>query len=122
MSNDSSGSRGPVSKRDRFFKLAGMTASVAGEYAKSQMKSAFQNAEEMAKDRAISHGKTGERIAATLGELKGAAMKVGQMASIGSDLLLERVGHDRTVIGFSGGQLALIAAVAGGFGGDVPSS
>ena len=87
MSNDSSGSRGPVSKRERFFKLAGMTASVAGEYAKSQIKSAFQNAEEMAKDRAISHGKTGERIAATLGELKGAAMKVGQMASIGSDLL-----------------------------------
>jgi beta-D-xylosidase 4 len=32
--------------------------------------------------------------------------------AIGSDLLLEREGHDRTVIGFSDGQLALIAAVA----------
>jgi hypothetical protein len=32
--------------------------------------------------------------------------------AIGSDLLLEREGHDRTVISFSGGQLALIAAVA----------
>ena len=32
--------------------------------------------------------------------------------AIGSDLLLEREGHDRTVIEFSSGQLALIAAVA----------
>ena len=32
--------------------------------------------------------------------------------AIGSDLLLEREGHDRTVIAFSSGQLALIAAVA----------
>jgi pre-mRNA-splicing factor SYF2/beta-D-xylosidase 4 len=32
--------------------------------------------------------------------------------AIGSDLSLEREGHDRTLIGFSGGQLALIAAVA----------
>jgi predicted unusual protein kinase regulating ubiquinone biosynthesis (AarF/ABC1/UbiB family) len=30
---------------------------------------------------------SGERIAETLGELKGAAMKIGQMASIGSDIL-----------------------------------
>ena len=87
MNDDRNGKQGPVSKRERFFKLAGMTASVAGEYAKSQLKSAFQNAEEMAKERALSHSRTGERIATTLGELKGAAMKVGQMASIGSDLL-----------------------------------
>ncbi len=32
--------------------------------------------------------------------------------AVGSDLLLEREGHDRTVINFSDGQLALIAAVA----------
>jgi predicted unusual protein kinase regulating ubiquinone biosynthesis (AarF/ABC1/UbiB family) len=89
MSDDRNDAKthGPVSKGQRFFRLAGMTAAVAGEYAKSQLKTAFKGAEEIAKERAASHSRTGERIAQTLGELKGAAMKVGQMASIGSDLL-----------------------------------
>ncbi len=77
----------PVSKRQRFMKLAGMTASVAGNYAKSRLKSVFQDAEKAARDRAEIHLANGERIAETLGELKGAAMKIGQMASVAGDVL-----------------------------------
>ena len=77
----------PLSKASRFFKLAGMTASVAGQYAKTQIKSIFQIAENAERDRSAAHKASGERIAQTLGQLKGAVMKVGQMASIASDLL-----------------------------------
>ncbi|MBI4816631.1 MAG: AarF/ABC1/UbiB kinase family protein [Deltaproteobacteria bacterium] len=76
-----------MGRRERFVKLAGMTASVAAGYAKSRLINAFQDAESAAKDRARSYQASGERIAQTLGELKGAAMKIGQMASIASDVL-----------------------------------
>ncbi len=78
---------GPVGKGKRFLKLAGMTASVAGNYARTRIKSAFQEAGEAARERAETHSLNGERIAKTLGELKGAAMKVGQMASVAGDVL-----------------------------------
>lgn len=81
----------PIGKRKRFFKLASMTASVAGNYAKTAMRGAFQNAEDAARDRATSYAQSGERIAQTLGELKGAAMKLGQMASITSDVLPKEI-------------------------------
>ncbi len=83
--------QGPVGKRQRFFKLASMTASVAGNYAKSRVKGAFSTAEEAAKDRARSYAESGEKIAQTLGELKGAAMKLGQMASITADVLPKEI-------------------------------
>jgi predicted unusual protein kinase regulating ubiquinone biosynthesis (AarF/ABC1/UbiB family) len=87
MSERDNGGGTPVGRGARFFKLAGMTASVAGNYASNRLKSAFQSAEAAAKDRLAVHQLNGERIAQTLGELKGAAMKIGQMASIGSDVL-----------------------------------
>ncbi len=68
-------------------KLAGMTASVAGNYARSRVKSAFMSAESRIAEKATAHQLNGERIAETLGELKGAVMKVGQMASIATDVL-----------------------------------
>lgn len=71
----------------RFFKLAGMTAAVAGNYARTRLKAVFQDEEAAAKERAQAHQANGERIAKTLGELKGAAMKIGQMASVGTDIL-----------------------------------
>jgi len=77
----------PASRRKRFMKLAGMTASVAGNYAKGQLKGVFQDAETRAHERARTDARSGELIAQTLGELKGAAMKVGQLASVARDLL-----------------------------------
>jgi predicted unusual protein kinase regulating ubiquinone biosynthesis (AarF/ABC1/UbiB family) len=72
---------------NRFIKLAGMTVSVAGGYAKSRVKRLFQPGERAAEDRQLEMQRIGERIASTLGELKGAAMKMGQMASLAGDLL-----------------------------------
>ena len=64
-----------------------MTASVAGNFAKNKIKTAFMNEEAAAHAREDYNREAGNRIAKTLGELKGAVMKVGQMASIASDIL-----------------------------------
>jgi len=64
-----------------------MTASVAGNLAKTKVRSLFQSDDEAAAARAAANRESGNRIAATLGELKGAVMKVGQMASIAQDVL-----------------------------------
>lgn len=77
----------PDGKGRRFLKLAGMTASVMGRYAGSRLRSLFQSAEQSGRDRSEMRRASGERIAKTLGELKGAVMKVGQMASVAADIL-----------------------------------
>ncbi len=64
-----------------------MTAALAGRHAGVRIKSAFQSAEQAARSRAVAYRKSGERIAETLGDLKGAAMKIGQMASVAGDIL-----------------------------------
>lgn len=81
----------PPSKGRRFFEMAKMTASVAGDYTSSRVKSWFQSEEEGEKSRAEAKRRTGERLAETLGDLKGAAMKLGQMASVATDLLPEEI-------------------------------
>lgn len=68
-------------------KLASMTASVAGRYASTKVKGLFQSDESAEQTKQEANRDSGNRIAKTLGELKGAVMKVGQMASIASDLL-----------------------------------
>lgn len=64
-----------------------MTASVAGNFAKNRIQTAFMNEEAAEHAREDYNRAAGNRIAKTLGELKGAVMKVGQMASIASDIL-----------------------------------
>lgn len=64
-----------------------MTASVAGNMARTKVRSLFQNDEDAEAARQESHRESGNLIAQTLGELKGAVMKVGQMASIAHDVL-----------------------------------
>ena len=68
-------------------KLAGMTASVAGNYAKTKLKTLFLDEASSSEALERLHDLNGGRIAETLGELKGAVMKVGQMASIAKDVL-----------------------------------
>jgi predicted unusual protein kinase regulating ubiquinone biosynthesis (AarF/ABC1/UbiB family) len=77
----------PVTRGRRLLRLASMTARVAGGYAKSRVKAVFQSSEEAERERSQTHQKSGELIAKTLGDLKGAVMKVGQMASIARDIL-----------------------------------
>lgn len=71
----------------RFFKLARMSASVAASSAADRVSSLFKSKEDAERDRQKVSARAGERIAATLGELKGAAMKLGQMASMARDVL-----------------------------------
>lgn len=68
-------------------KLAGMTASLAGRYAADRIGRTFLSKEDARTAAKASAAAAGARIVQTLGELKGAAMKVGQMASMASDLL-----------------------------------
>lgn len=77
----------PATGSSRFFQLAGMTASVVGNYAKSRVTGLFQSKEKAEAQRQEAHRQSGIRIAETLGQLKGAVMKVGQMASMIGDIL-----------------------------------
>ncbi|MFT5717486.1 MAG: putative unusual protein kinase regulating ubiquinone biosynthesis (AarF/ABC1/UbiB family) [Oleiphilaceae bacterium] len=76
-----------TSRSGRFFKLAGMTASVAGRYAAQKVQSAFTD-EARSKERlGVTYEKMADDIVGTLGELKGAVMKIGQIASQTQDFL-----------------------------------
>lgn len=77
----------PVTTRTgRFFRLAGMTASVASRYAGERARR-FMGAEEDEQRRSENYTRMAEHIAETLGDLKGAVMKVGQIASQTQDFL-----------------------------------
>lgn len=77
----------PVTKARRFAKLAKMTASVASNYTRSKIKTVFQSDDDATSELATMHQANGELVAETLGQLKGAVMKVGQMASVAKDIL-----------------------------------
>lgn len=77
----------PVTTRTgRFIRLAGMTASVASRYAGARARS-WVGAEENEQRRSENYSRMAEDIASTLGDLKGAVMKVGQIASQTQDFL-----------------------------------
>ena len=76
-----------TSRTGRFFKLAGMTASVAGRYASERVQSAFSSEQEAQDRKRLSYSKMADDIVDTLGELKGAVMKLGQIASQTQDFL-----------------------------------
>lgn len=77
----------PVTSRSgRFFKLAGMTASVAGQYAGQRARRLFGQEQDEAA-RSEHYSRMAGQLVDTLGELKGAVMKVGQIASQTQDFL-----------------------------------
>lgn len=77
----------PVTSRSgRFFKLAGMTASVASQYAGQRARRLFSG-EDNEQARSEGYTRMADQIANTLGEMKGAVMKVGQIASQTQDFL-----------------------------------
>ncbi len=81
----------PAAGSKRFLKLASMTAALAGRYAGHAIANGFRNAEERAKARDELNAKAGEHLAQTLGELKGAVMKLGQIASQAADFLPKEI-------------------------------
>jgi predicted unusual protein kinase regulating ubiquinone biosynthesis (AarF/ABC1/UbiB family) len=77
----------PTSRTRRLASLAKMTASVAGTYTRSRLRTLFQSEQDAQTTWQQAHAASGEVVAKTLGELKGAVMKIGQMASVAQDLL-----------------------------------
>ncbi|MBV1883071.1 MAG: AarF/ABC1/UbiB kinase family protein [Pseudomonadales bacterium] len=77
--------------RKRFFKLAGMSAKIAGKVTSSAVKGVFRSAESKDEEKEKLLLDVGLQIAETLGEMKGAVMKVGQIASQIQDLLPEEI-------------------------------
>jgi len=59
--------RRPVGKRERFFKLARMSASVATNTASGKVRGFFQDPETRAAEKARTDDRSGELIARTLG-------------------------------------------------------
>ncbi|GGY75450.1 ABC1 kinase family protein [Marinobacter zhanjiangensis] len=79
-------SKKPVTTRSgRFLKLAGMTASVAGQFAGQRARRVLGR--ESDEERSRQYARMADEIVDTLGELKGAVMKVGQVASQTQDFL-----------------------------------
>ncbi|MCG8671671.1 MAG: AarF/ABC1/UbiB kinase family protein, partial [Pseudomonadales bacterium] len=75
----------------RFMKLAGMSASIAKNYANHKVKGVFADEDQKKKAEEELYADIGKKVAQTLGEMKGAVMKVGQIASQVKDLLPKEV-------------------------------
>ncbi|MFD2229465.1 ABC1 kinase family protein [Alkalimarinus sediminis] len=76
-----------TTRTGRFMKLAGMTASVAGRYASEKVRSTLGSDDKKEERLSKTYDKMANDIVSTLGELKGAVMKVGQIASQTQDFL-----------------------------------
>lgn len=87
MPNKTKPKKAITSRSGRFFKLAGMTASVAGRYATERVQSVFSSVDKVTERKKVAYEKMADDIVDTLGDLKGAVMKIGQIASQTQDLL-----------------------------------
>ena len=76
-----------TSRASRFFRLTGLTGRVSSSYTGQRLKELFLDPGRVPGSRSQAHIRNAERIVKTLGELKGAVMKVGQYMSIQTDLL-----------------------------------
>lgn len=76
-----------TSRASRFLKLTGLTGRVSSSYTGQRIKELFLDRGRVPFSRSETHVRNAERIVETLGELKGAVMKVGQYMSIQTDLL-----------------------------------
>jgi predicted unusual protein kinase regulating ubiquinone biosynthesis (AarF/ABC1/UbiB family) len=78
----------PTSSRfARFARMSGLSASVAARHFGQKVASAFRDDDEQEKAKKESQLKSATQITKTLGELKGAAMKLGQMMATDPELL-----------------------------------
>ena len=96
--NKKRGSFRTTTQAGRLLRLTGMTTSIATRVAGHSMKRMFQSDEARERDREKLLRHIGKEIATTLGEMKGAVMKVGQIASQMKDLLPDEVSEALTVL------------------------
>ncbi len=74
-------------RASRFFRLTGLAGRVSSSYTGQRVKELFLGTGRVPESRSETHVRNAERVVQTLGELKGAVMKVGQYMSIQTDLL-----------------------------------
>jgi predicted unusual protein kinase regulating ubiquinone biosynthesis (AarF/ABC1/UbiB family) len=80
--------QGPTSSRlARFAKMSGLTAGVTARHLGQKLVGAFQNDEQKQRALTDAQKRSAQQITKTLGELKGAAMKVGQLMATDPELL-----------------------------------
>lgn len=79
--------RAATTQAGRLLRLTGMTTSIATRVAGHQVKKIFQSEEAQQRDREKLMRDVGLQVAETLGQMKGAVMKVGQIASQMQDVL-----------------------------------
>lgn len=82
----------------RLFKIAGMSASIATNIAGHKIKGLFSDEKTQAQNTEQLYADVGRQIAETLGEMKGAVMKVGQIASQMKDMLPREVAQALEVL------------------------
>ena len=75
----------PTGRLSRLAKMTGLSTRVSSSYVVEKVKGVFQDEEERARSRLRAHIKNAERMVDTMGHMKGALMKVGQMLSLGDD-------------------------------------
>lgn len=75
----------------RFLKLAGMSATITKNLTTHKLKGLFADEATQQKNQEKLYADIGQQIAQTLGEMKGAVMKVGQIASQLKDMLPKEV-------------------------------
>lgn len=95
---DSRRRKRPTSTTGRLLRLTGMTTSIATRVAGHQVKGLFQSDSAKASDREKLMQHIGKEVAATLGEMKGAVMKVGQIASQMQDILPREISDQLKVL------------------------
>lgn len=79
------------SSKNRFAKLSAMTMRIAGKTLNHKIQNILKNDEEKQKNKQLYYQQVGEQIVQTLGQMKGAAMKVGQIASQYNALLPKEI-------------------------------
>lgn len=89
---------GPTTQLGRFWRMAGVTTSIATRVAGHQVRGVFQSPEQRKREREALMREIGEEVASALGEMKGAVMKVGQIASQMQDILPREVADALSVL------------------------
>ncbi|MEJ2754934.1 MAG: AarF/ABC1/UbiB kinase family protein, partial [Gammaproteobacteria bacterium] len=82
----------------RFVNLVGLSAQIAGKMASHSGRKLFSSAQHHSMARSEMLHEIGSELARTLGEMKGAAMKVGQIASQMKDLFPEEIAHELEIL------------------------
>ncbi len=77
----------PKGKLSRIARLGGLASRVGSSYVGNKLKSVVQNSETRKRAMERLHLDNAERIVATVGRLKGAAMKMGQALALAADTL-----------------------------------